>query len=257
MAIYAMSDIHGMYEPFMRRIRQLGNLQTIKNGQDQLVLLGDYVDVGPDSRKVLEIIYALQQEAGEENLIVLMGNHDKWFLDFVDGKNNDWIIDPMCANTLGDFLSAEEKERMRGLKPDVAVSYIQTCIKKRYSNLIRWLRHLPLYYKTEHQIFVHAGVDEEAEDWWELGTSEEMFLEKYPPSKGDFYMTIIAGHVSTAAMSKDVGNHDIYFDGHSHYYIDGIDSYPVGTKPEERTIPLLVYEKRKGKEVYASMPEKR
>ena len=41
MAIYAMSDIHGMYEPFIRRIKQLNNLESVKASKDKLILLGD------------------------------------------------------------------------------------------------------------------------------------------------------------------------------------------------------------------------
>lgn len=57
MAIYAMSDIHGMYGPFMRRIKQLNNLETVKLGIDKLILLGDYMDVGNNSFKVLKTGY--------------------------------------------------------------------------------------------------------------------------------------------------------------------------------------------------------
>ena len=72
-----MSDIHGMYEPFIRRIKQLNNLESVKAGKDKLILLGDYIDIGNNSFKVLKTIYELQKEVGADNMIVLMGNHDK------------------------------------------------------------------------------------------------------------------------------------------------------------------------------------
>ena len=56
MTIYAMSDIHGCYDSFMRRIKQLNNLESVKAGRDRLILLGDYIDVGKDSFKVLKTI---------------------------------------------------------------------------------------------------------------------------------------------------------------------------------------------------------
>ncbi|MGN0415537.1 MAG: hypothetical protein ACI4FX_08605 [Agathobacter sp.] len=34
-------------------------------------------------------------------------------------------------------------------------------------------------------------------------------------------MKVVAGHVGTAEISGDPRYHDIYFDGESHYYIDG------------------------------------
>ena len=84
-----------------------------------------------------------------------------------------------------------------------------------------WMQNLRRYYATDHQIFVHAGIDEEAEDMWEWGTDDFTFTEKYPADTGHFYMDIIAGHIGTAAISGDSRYHDIYFDGESHYYIDG------------------------------------
>ena len=34
-------------------------------------------------------------------------------------------------------------------------------------------------------------------------------------------MKVVAGHVSTAGISGDPTFHEIYYDGASHYYIDG------------------------------------
>lgn len=44
--------------------------------------------------------------------------------------------------------------------------------------LIKWLRSPPYYYKIETQIFVQAGVDEEAGEWWETGTPNYTFVGK-------------------------------------------------------------------------------
>lgn len=248
MAIYAMSDIHGCYDSFMRRIMQLNNLESVKSGKDKLILLGDYIDGGRNSFLVLKTIYELQQRVGTQNMIVLMGNHDKWFLDFIAGKNDNWLTRESIS-TLETFLDQEQidgfisiinKMELGRDKSRTITKFVRDSLMKNHGDLFRWYKKLPLYYKTRNQIFVHAGVDEEAEDWWETGTQEEMFVEKYPPAKGKFYMDIIAGHVSTSTVSEDLSNHDIYYDGKSHFYIDGVDSYSCGTKDEDRTIPVLI-----------------
>ena len=48
-----------------------------------------------------------------------------------------------------------------------------------------------------------------------------MMVGKYPPSVGHFYKDIIAGHVAASHLAKDKGFRDIFYDGESHYYIDG------------------------------------
>ena len=263
MAIYAMSDIHGMYGPLMRRIKQL-DMESIKSGKDKLILLGDYIDVGNNSFKVLKTIYNLQQEIGADNMIVLMGNHDKWFIDFLDGYNNDWLSDFRSFTVVEAFLTEAENKHLNNIinhkepgreKTYQIVKFVRRCLMDSYGDMINWIKKLPLYYKTEKQIFVHAGIDEDAKDWWETGTSDEMFIEKYPPSKGNFYMDIIAGHVSTSTASGDRNQHDIFFDGESHFFIDGIDSYPNSVRDDDRIIPLLVYEEIDGEGEYFSLLE--
>lgn len=101
---------------------------------------------------------------------------------------------------------------------------------------INWLSSLPLYYVEGNTIFVHAGIDEEAGDMWEWETSEDVFTSKYPAETGKIEgldMKVVAGHVGTAEISGDKFFHDIYFDGESHYYIDG-------TVLDSRVIPILM-----------------
>ena len=98
-----------------------------------------------------------------------------------------------------------------------ALSYIDLDDKK----YIRWMRSLRRFYNTGKQIYVHAGIDEEAEDLWECGTPDETFCEKGEATTGEFYMDIIAGHIGTSAISGKPDFHDVFYDGKSHYYIDG------------------------------------
>ena len=87
--------------------------------------------------------------------------------------------------------------------------------------LAEWLRGLPYFYETEGQIFVHAGIDEESGDWWPWVTPEYTFTGQFPPETGQFYKDIIAGHVGTSGLAGDPVYHGVFWDGQSHYYIDG------------------------------------
>jgi serine/threonine protein phosphatase 1 len=107
---------------------------------------------------------------------------------------------------------------------------------------LHWMENLPRYYSQGNTIFVHAGIDEDAgiyeegEDLWEWATGDEMFVSKYPAEIGKIDgldMKVVAGHVGTAEISGDANFHDIYYDGQSHYYIDG-------TVLESGIIPVLL-----------------
>ena len=73
-----------------------------------------------------------------------------------------------------------------------------------------------------------------------MGTDDDTFVEKYPAETGEFIMDIIAGHIGTAEISGDPHFHDIYYDGASHYYIDG-------TVLESGVIPILKVDTEKNK----------
>lgn len=111
-------------------------------------------------------------------------------------------------------------------------------ILSRHGDLIFWMECLPDNYETDKQIFVHAGVDEEAGEYWKWGTSDELFLWKFPPSAGRFYKTVIAGHVGTGAkeLADDDEYHEVFYDGESHYYIDG------GVYKKDGKLLLLAYD---------------
>ncbi len=263
MATYVMSDIHGMYGPFMRRIKQLDNLKSVKSGEDKLILLGDYVDVGMNSYKVLQTIYDLKQEVGD-NLIVLMGNHDKWFLRFLLTISSGWMSEKKSFEVIRAFLSEKEadglkkllKEPIAGIeKFDNASRYVSDIFQESHKDLIAWYKDLPLFYETDRQIYVHAGIDEKAGEKWKLATSDDMFTDKYPASRGQFYKDIVAGHVSVSSLSNDRSFHDVFWDGASHFYIDGIDSYANNVWDDNRVIPLLVYEETDGCGIYYSLSE--
>ncbi len=181
MIIYAMGDIHGCLKEFEESLALVD-----LSGDNVLVLLGDYIH-GPDSYGVLNRITQLQKEFGKEKIVALIGNHEEMALD------GSWPI---------------EDDQLEGNHHNTQF-------------YLNWMKSLPRYYKTGNQIFVHAGIDEEAGELWEIMTDDSIFTAKYPAQTGSFYKDIIAGHIATEIISGTPGYDDIYFDGKSHYYIDG------------------------------------
>lgn len=205
--IYTMSDIHGCLKIFEKM------LSLVDLSEDnKLILLGDYIHRGPDSVGVLDKVISLQKEYGSDKVIAFMGNHEELEID------DTWSI----------LTLHEEMELMQNNEEIDMSSYIQ------------WMKKLPRYHVEDNLIFVHAGIEEEAEDLWKHGTPEYVFTQKYPAQTGHFYedYKIIAGHVGTSEIAHDKDFHDIYYDGESHYYIDG-STYRTGI------LPLLAIDTKK------------
>ncbi len=222
--IYAMSDIHGQFDLMNKRIEQIKPFLKEKNLK--LILLGDYIDRGNKSYECLKLAYDLEREYGSDKVIILKGNHEVWFEEFLFENEDIWLEEDGDFFTSGTFLTDEQFKEI-DYKPnrDSRISYVKNCIKENHKDLLHWMRKLRLFYETDTQIFVHAGVDEEIPEeeleWCTIGTSAEILTGKYPPSIGKFYKDIIAGHVAASFVAGDLGFTGIYFDGKSHFYIDG------------------------------------
>ena len=211
MIIYAMSDIHGYTMEFEEALSLV--LEHLEDEDTKLLLLGDYIHGGGDSKGVLDRIIGLQRTYGNEKVIALSGNHEEFVL-------------------MGD-------SSVSSMIKSLDVSYNED-MEEKY---VRWMESLPRYYVEGNTIFVHAGIDEGAGDLWEWETTEEVFTSKYPPETGeipDVDMKVVAGHVSTEEISGERGFFDIYYDGANHYYIDGdvkssgrINIIKVDTKQEK------------------------
>lgn len=235
--IYAMSDIHGCIEELRNQMDQVD-----LNGENRIVFLGDYIDYGDSSFQVLKYIWDLQNEYGEEKVKVLKGNHEQMFLEWIDDYRNpysdgtedymtfnDWLRSDFDygANTISTFIAENQMDFLNQISRTCSLETISReavqMILSKHKELISWIRKMPSYYEAENQIFVHAGVDEEAGEYWMWGASDSILLGKFPATKGKFYKTIVAGHVGTGTrdLADDRSYHDVYYDGESHYYIDG------------------------------------
>ena len=232
--IYAMSDLHGCIEALRKQMEYVD-----LNGDNRIVFLGDYIDYGKESFQVLNYIWELQQEYGDQKVIVLKGNHEAMLLDWIEEysrrntKKSDvlsyasWLKDDSERefNTFRTFLSEEDFQEFEAFCRKASFVEMNkkavNLLTEKHKELIKWLSALPSFFETDTQIFVHAGVDEEAGEDWKWGTSDDILLWKYPATFGKFEKDVIAGHIGTAGLAEEAGFHDIYYDGMSHYYIDG------------------------------------
>lgn len=232
--IYAMSDIHGCMDALKEKI------ELIDLSQDnRIVFLGDYIDYGHKSGEVLRYLYDLQQMNGKDKVITLKGNHEAMLLEWIDEfakpvtplmeaiAYDSWLkTDSECGyNAFRTLVTTDQLERITHIERKSSFAELNheaaNMVLETNGDLIKWIRSMESFYETDTQIFVHAGVDEEAEEYWKWGTGDDIFLGKFPASLGKFCKTVIAGHVGTGNIARDNSFHEIYHDGESHYYIDG------------------------------------
>ncbi len=126
---YAISDIHGCVKTFKAL---LGKINLTK--EDELFLLGDFIDRGPNSRGVIDHIWKLQN--GGFQVHCLRGNHEQMLLDEIE-KTNVWYNGEDA--TLASFEVTKNND-----------------IPQKYIN---WMNRLEYYFDLEDYILVHAGLN--------------------------------------------------------------------------------------------------
>ena len=81
---YAIGDIHGCYDLFEALAEAIEEDDKASGpAETTVVLLGDLVDRGPDSRKVIE---GARQWQKSRNVRILAGNHEEMFLESFEDK---------------------------------------------------------------------------------------------------------------------------------------------------------------------------
>lgn len=187
------------------------------------------------------IIYAMSdihgQEAPFEEALSLvdLGDPDVMLVLCGDCIDHDWQA-PEWFDRIRR-LQAAHPGQVVVLKGNHEEAYLEAYGGTLSSETRRWLRDLPLFYETDRQIFVHAGIDEEAEDLWRVACEDWYFLEKVPPSFGPFPKDIVAGHVGTYGLC---GENRVFWDGEAHFYLDGSTEC-------SGVVPVLKYDSATGR----------
>lgn len=130
--LLAIGDIHGHAKAFVHLLNVIGPAED-----DVLILMGDYIDRGPHSKEVIDIILRLRQQT---QLICLRGNHEQMMLNALESKE---AFDFWCQ------CGGEESLR----------SYGCTKLEDVPAAAFDFLRSTVSYHETPKFIFVHANVE--------------------------------------------------------------------------------------------------
>lgn len=177
--IFAIGDIHGCFYTLVELLNKLP-ISPI----DRVVFLGDYVDRGPYSRKVIDLLIQLKKD--NPCWVMLKGNHEDVLLEYFLGKGHI-IFHPY---TLLQWVENDEIIIPR--------SHLQ------------FLYQLPEYLELDKYFFVHGGIDasKEAKE-----QTKEDYLWTYNILPGrDDSRTIIRGHQVTEKVEFNTESNYIGLD---------------------------------------------
>ncbi len=145
--VVVVGDIHGradLLDDLLEKISQ-------QAGAAKLVFVGDYVDRGPQSRRVIKTLRGL------ENAICLCGNHEVMLLEFLDDpieKGGRWLRNG-GEKTLASY-GIEVNSNSSSLDIVRASEMFRAALDDGSE---AWLRQLPLSWMSGNLFVTHAGPD--------------------------------------------------------------------------------------------------
>ena len=151
MAIYAVGDIQGCHTELVQLLEKI----RFDPQLDKLWLVGDLVNRGPDSLRVLRLVRSLG-----ENAITVLGNHDLHLLAVAQGTSR-----LHRGDTLDEILNAPDREE-----------------------LLTWLRNQRLLHVEGEFVLVHAGLL----PGWTLEQTAGLAREVEAALQGDDYVDFLA-----------------------------------------------------------------
>lgn len=192
--VYAIGDVHGciaLLEEAEDRIAADVSAHAPAGAAPLLVLLGDYVDRGPDSAAVLAHLARPCRHGFER--VALRGNHDEAFLNLLDdiGGLDDWLGFGGRETLLSYGIDIDHLTgRGRRDRPDIG-ELLRESVPEEHVAL---LRSLPVSLRIGQHLFVHAGLrpgvplDDQADE--DLMWIREPFLSEHH----GLPLTVVHGH---------------------------------------------------------------
>nr|WP_277985694.1 PTS transporter subunit IIC [Streptococcus pneumoniae] len=157
------------------------------DGQTQLLFLGDLIDRGEDSHRVLEMVKDLVDNQGA---ICLSGNHEYMFLTWLDDPEESY--DHYRRNGGDTTINS-----ILGRPLDAPVDGVEDAkrVAAEAADLVEFIRQMPFVVETDKYIFVHAGIDLTLDDWHETTDYKKVWLRKpFHGAENHTGKTIVFGH---------------------------------------------------------------
>lgn len=154
--VYAIGDIHGRADLLSRLHRTIEQEVAASEQQRRftIVYLGDYIDRGPHSSDVIDLL--LDEPVKGAESVLLKGNHEDALLRFLagDAGADAWLSIGGGATAMSYGVSLRGSDNS-ALSSETVRDRLLAAIPSRHLSL---LEQLKLFYEAGDYLFVHAGI---------------------------------------------------------------------------------------------------
>lgn len=152
--IYAIGDVHGRFDLLQKIENKIIEDAKGFDGAKLIIMLGDYVDRGPQSAEIISHLIAPPPKEFER--ICLAGNHEQVMLDFLNAplSSENWLKFGGDA-TLRSYGISTEQITQNNLGSRKFAQVLKANVPDDH---IAFLSELPSLVTTPDFLFVHAGI---------------------------------------------------------------------------------------------------
>lgn len=203
---FAIGDIHGELDDLRALFARMPDVGR----DDTVVFMGDYVDRGPYSRQVVEVVRGLDRDRGCK-VVCLRGNHEDAWLKVIDEGWAGFVLPPGngCAATMCSYTGDDPS-----VPRTMAQNHALLTGAFFPDEVVAWFRELPLWYEDEHAIYVHAGIAPDALGQYPhprdaekpttlLWTRTEKFFREYRGKR------VVVGHTHTMDLPAELSTYTV------------------------------------------------
>lgn len=186
---FVIGDIHGMFHSLEVM------LSHWRRDQEQLIMIGDYIDRGPNSDSVIKLVRKLQSEEGA---ILLRGNHEQLLINYLKDPKKEWKLYQRNggSKTISQLLNITKEEVDEADPVETAKK-----VMEEEPDLLKWLESLVYYTTFGNNIIVHAGVDFSKSDWRYTSLHDLLWIrENFHYGKNNTGRNIIFGHTPVQTL---------------------------------------------------------
>jgi len=187
--LYVIGDIHGCHAPLKELLAKI-RPDPIR---DRVIFLGDYINRGPESKKVITELIEWQKNI--PRTVFLKGNHEEMFMHFLNGQSDSPFLQVGGLATLQSYgVMAPDAGRARRAVPESHYQFFMSLLP---------------YWGEDNYVFVHAGLEQgkhlalQTAEWLYWADRDRFMKQKFSGVQG-----VVFGHFvqkKPLIMDKMVG----------------------------------------------------
>jgi serine/threonine protein phosphatase 1 len=187
---YGIGDVHGRLDLLRDLLARIARDDAERPpAKTFIVLLGDLVDRGPDSKGVIDYLLAHREDSAR--MVFIKGNHEEMFLRVLEGEEavvNDWLAygGYECAESYGvsqgSTLNSTPAEIIERLRAAVPASHRKL------------LAEMADTFRFGDYLFVHAGIRPGVPVDEQNGKDLRWIREGFLDDRTDHGLVVIHGH---------------------------------------------------------------